>query len=104
MIVPKERNGPNGISDLIVRLFLNRGKLICDLNLLTANAKMEKAAPIQKANITAESPEAKPSQKPITKMYLMSPKPIQRPFEIMKIARKGKVIARPEARDTRYEM
>lgn len=102
--MPIERNGPKGISDLIVRLLDSIGKLKCDFKKFKKSAIKAKPAPIQKAKITAEIPPEIPSQKPITTIYLTSPKPSQRPLEIKKMRRKGSVTTTPEVRDTRYEV
>lgn len=94
--MPRERNGPNGISDFIVRLFLSRGKLRRGLIFLKKMARSEKTAPIQKESTTAESPIENPNKNPKTKMYLTSPKPNQVPLEIKKIKRNGRARIRPE--------
>jgi hypothetical protein len=59
-------------------------------------AKREKTAPIQKASTTAESPPANPRKKPMTKIYFTSPNPIHRPLEIIKMSKKGSIIAKAE--------
>lgn len=92
--IPSDRNGPKGISDLIVSPLLNIGKLI--FTFLRANRPKEKTAPIQKANMTAETPFASPKNKPITKIYFTSPNPSQRPFEIKKRKRNGRATITPE--------
>ena len=95
-MMPRERNGPKGISDLIVRLFLSRGKFICGAKRFKEIANREKTAPIQKANITADKPWLNPKKNPKTPIYLTSPKPNQVPFEIKKIKKNGraKIIAK----------
>lgn len=92
--MPSEINGPNGSSDLIVRLFETYGKFI--LNLLSKSMQREKAAPIQKDKTTAESPIVNPNKNPRTNMYFTSPNPSHRPFEIIKISKNGRARARPE--------
>jgi len=97
--VPKERNGPNGISDLIVRLFVNRGKFIWGLIFFIKIAKTEKVAPIQKAKTMADRPCTNPNKKPSTIIYLTSPNPNQAPLEKKKIRKKGKAKTRPERKN-----
>jgi hypothetical protein len=96
IIIPAERNGPKGISDLIVRLSGKSGKRTCVLSFLSVKAAMEKNAPIQKANITAENPTGSPKKNPSTVIYFTSPNPSQRPRETRKIRRNGSVTAMPE--------
>jgi len=96
MSKPEERNGPKGISDLIVSPLKKFGKLFCDLIFLKIRADTENTAPIQKLIITADEPFAIPSKKVITKMYFMSPKPIHRPLENRKMAKNGKESTIPE--------
>jgi len=93
-MIPREINGPNGISDLIVRLFLSRSKPI------------EIIAPIQKDKTMADKPWLKPKKKPRISIYFTSPKPNQTPLEIRKIKRKGKARTMPERINvgTRYKV
>ena len=99
MIIPADKNGPKGISDLIVRLFQNIGKPKCGISFLRESASSEKTAPIQKAKTTADTPSANPRKNPKTAMYLTSPKPNQRPLEIRKMRRNGRVRTRAEIRE-----
>lgn len=95
MIVPTERNGPKGISDFIVRLFLKLSKCVLDAIFFKSRAARAKAAPIQKANTKADSPCTKPKKKPKTNIYFTSPKPNQLPLEIKNIKQNGRASTMP---------
>ena len=97
-MVPKDRKGPNGISDLIVKLLPSKGKLLLCKNRFKKRAERAKAAPIQKAKITAESPWTSPRKNPMTNMYLTSPKPSHPPREMRKTKSNGKATATPESK------
>jgi|SRR3989344_3610611 len=99
MIIPRERNGPKGISDLIVKLFLSRGKFMWGISFFKERARSAKVAPIQKDKMTADKPWVNPRKKPKTKIYFTSPKPNQVPFEIRNIRRNGKARTRPEIKE-----
>lgn len=94
--MPTERNGPNGTSDLIVRLFLSVGKFILVAIFPMPITKREKAAPIQKAKTTADNPIPKPSKIPITTKYFISPKPNHFPLETKKIMKNGRAKIKPD--------
>ncbi len=81
---PKTRNGPNGISLLIVSFFVLNAKRIK----LTA-------APIQNARTTAEIPSIRPRAQPMPRANLPSPSPIHLPLEKNQRRKKGKNKAGP---------
>ena len=56
----------------------------------------DKIAPTQKAIMIAEEPFTSPRKKPKTAMYLISPKPIQRPLDSININRNGNTNTIPE--------
>lgn len=89
-MIPIERNGPKGISDLIVRLLGRIGKSICDFSFFKRSAAKANPAPIQKPKITAEIPPAIPRKNPITAIYFTSPNPSQRPLEIKNNNKNGR--------------
>lgn len=70
------RNGAKGTSDPMP-IFSNGLAEILPLRM----SAIPHIAPIQKAKITAETPDTKPSNAPIPKTNLASPKPIHFPFE-----------------------
>lgn len=69
------KNGAKGISVLIVILWL------FIFNLENSISITEKIAPIQKAKISADSPDTNPSKNPIPRASFPSPSPINLPPE-----------------------
>lgn len=101
--MPAEINGPNGTSDLIVRLFLKSGKLMSGFIFFSKRARIEKTAPIQKDRMTAERPLLIPKKTLRTKIYLTSPRPNQVPFEKRKIRKNGVAIIIPKSKEDKNE-
>lgn len=83
--VAPTKNGPKGISDFRVFLF-------------KINKIVETIAPLKKAKNKAVKRFDKPKSKPINTPILISPTPIQRPFDIATINRKKKPPINPARR------
>lgn len=89
-IKPSDKNGPKGISDLIVRPLSCPSKPSRGSNFEIMIIETDTNAPIQNAKMTADSPSAGPIKKPITKIYFTSPNPSHLPLENKNKKPKGK--------------
>ena len=79
------KNGPNGISLLIVNFLLTK-----------INNKIDIIAPIQNEKMKAVAESQIPKRNPHPRASLPSPRPISRPPERQCKSKKGKLIAMPE--------
>src|SRR3989344_1270214 len=97
--VPKIRNGPNGISLLIVNLLENKNNEVLWVNFFNKALKERRIRPtpppIQKASTIAYIPEDNPKRKPMPSASLTSPKPIHAPFETSQSRKNGRAMIKP---------
>src|SRR3989344_5547933 len=99
--LPRNKNGPNGISDFIVIGLRTTLNLLPgdELNFLKSMYKSTMIAPVQKESAHAEKSFGKPTIIPRARANLLSPRPIHRPRDTSQSKKKNRANTRPASKE-----